>query len=169
MAVIVETGAIVPNANSYVTRAELIAYAALRGVVIADDDATDVFLIAATDYLESFRARYKGAEVEPDLQPLAWPRDGVIAGFVTVGSDTIPNGIKNAQLVLAMEASKGTVLLPTQKPSQGGVTLIRQKLGPLEKQFAVTPDTTTALDVPLATTALVPYLRASGPTRTVRA
>ena len=168
MALIVETGAVVPNANTYVTRQELIDYAVLRGVVIADDDASDILLISATDYLESFRARYKGAEVQPGVQPLAWPREGVTAGFVIVGSDTIPDAIKKAQIVLAMEASKGTVLLPTQKPQTGGVTLIRQKLGPIEKQYAVTGDTDTPLDVPLATSTIAPYLRSGGVTKAVR-
>lgn len=168
MALIVEDGSVVTDANSYVTRAEIITYAAARGVVIADDDTTDILAIAATDYLESFRAQYKGAEVLPGLQPLAWPRDGVVAGFYIVGNDTVPQSIKTAQIILAIEASKGTILLPTTKPTTGTV-LVRQKLGPLEKQFAVTGDSSVALKVPLASSMILPFLRSGGPTRTVRA
>jgi len=120
MALIVETGAIVTGANTYVSRADAIAYAAARGVTLADTTATDVMIIKAADYLESFRARYRGILVERD-QPLAWPRyDAVIEGY-SWASDEIPRQVINAQLATLIELNAGDdPFNPT--PLQGPVT-----------------------------------------------
>ena len=63
--------------NSYITRAAAIAYAAERGVTLADTAATDVLLIKATDYMETLEGRYRGTRTDAD-QALAWPRSGAI-------------------------------------------------------------------------------------------
>lgn len=106
MAIVVETGAIVSGANSYVSRADAIAYAASRGVTLADSTATDAILIKATDYLETFRNRFKGGLVDRD-QPLAWPRfNAVIEGF-SWDTDEIPRHVINAQLAVALEINAG--------------------------------------------------------------
>ena len=54
MALIIENGSIVDNANSFVTAAEMVAYAALRGVTITADTTTqEQQIILAMDYLVS--------------------------------------------------------------------------------------------------------------------
>lgn len=130
MTLTVETGAIVSGANSYVSRADAIAYAANRGVTLADSTATDAMLIKACDYLESFANRYKGVPVDRD-QPLAWPRyDAVIEGF-SWSSDEIPRQVINAQLAVLLEINAGddpfnptpTVGPVTEKTVSGAVTV----------------------------------------------
>lgn len=120
MAIVVETGAIVTGANSYVSRADAIAYAAGRGVTLADSTATDAMLIKAGAYLESFRSRFKGQLLERD-QPLAWPRyNAVIEGFAW-DTDEIPRHVINAQLAVLLEINAGDdPFNPT--PQQGQIT-----------------------------------------------
>ena len=112
MTLTVETGAIVTGANSYISRADAIAYAANRGVTLADTTATDAMLIKATDYLETYAARYRGIPVTRD-QPLAWPRwDVTDEDGLYVDSATIPTAIANATCEAALRIIAGTDLDP---------------------------------------------------------
>jgi hypothetical protein len=107
MALVVETGTGAdPTANTYVDRAGFIAYALSRGVTIADDVATDVFLIKAMDYLsmQKWGAQRTNFDYTDDpnvavVQPLDWPRNFVVVfpgwyypyfgyeGWPTIGQD----------------------------------------------------------------------------------
>lgn len=115
MALIVETGLIVPGADTYASVDDLRAYAAKRGASLPADDAEcEVLLIKAMDYLASKAERWKGHRVQLD-QPLDWPRYGVtITGYggANVGGfgfgfelplDEIPDDIKRGQMQLAID------------------------------------------------------------------
>jgi len=120
MALTVETGAIVTGANSYVSRADAIAYASDRGVTLADSTATDAILIKAAAYLESYRNKFKGELVTRD-QPLAWPRDDVVIEGFTWASGEIPRQVVSAQLAVILEVAAG--IDPFNPPAaQGPVT-----------------------------------------------
>jgi hypothetical protein len=98
MTIIVEDGSIVPGANSYVTDAEYVAYAAARGKTIgADETAREIELTLAMDYIESFRRDLQGDKVEFD-QPLQWPRSNVYIDDYFVDFNTIPAEVKKAQM-----------------------------------------------------------------------
>lgn len=130
MALVIEDGTLVAGANSFVTRAEIIAYAAARGITIADEDASDVFAIQAMDYLWSLC--YKGDLVDT-AQTTPYPRMGLVAGDTADDYvHTIPAGMKNAQLQLALDAKNGIVLTASANPSG---TLKRSKVGPIEREF----------------------------------
>lgn len=130
MALVIEDGTIIAGANSFVTRAEIIDYAALRGVVIEDDEASDVFAIQAMDYLWSLC--FKGDMVDP-AQTTPFPRSGLIDGDDVDGYVyTIPAGIKNAQLQLALDAKSG-IILTASANTPGEVK--RTKVGPIEREF----------------------------------
>lgn len=114
MAIIVETGAIVADSNSYVAEAELTAYAADRGVTIAGE--TDELLIKANDYLETLN--FKGNRYTKD-QSLQWPRSGVYIDGFSVAMDEIPNDLKTAQLALAVEIDAGNdPLAPVERATK---------------------------------------------------
>jgi len=103
--------------NSYVTEAELTTYAGDRGITIVG--GLSVLLIHAMDYLES-RA-YAGYKTDEE-QALQFPR----------GGDTIvPQGIKNAQCIAAIEIDKGNDLQESQ-----GQIIKREKVGVLETEYA---------------------------------
>ena len=106
MALIVETGAIVTGADSYVTRADAITYAANRGVTLVDTVVTDEILRNAVGFLESFGDKFKGSRVTRD-QPLSWPRIGAVIEGWSWDSDEIPRQVINAQLAVALEIFAG--------------------------------------------------------------
>lgn len=106
MSIVIETGEIVPGANSWVTRADFIAYAAARGVTVADTEATDAVLIKACDYINGLEPRLKGAMVDRD-QPTAFPRSDLEIENWYWKSTEIPRQVLNAQLSLALEINAG--------------------------------------------------------------
>ena len=64
MALIIETGAIIADANSFTTDAEFVTYAALRGFTIpATESERNTLQIKAVDYLFSKELSMKGARV----------------------------------------------------------------------------------------------------------
>jgi hypothetical protein len=168
MALIVETGSVVANANTFVTRAELIAYAALRGVTVTDTEASDIPLVRAADYLLYRESEMKGARTSM-LQTLPYPRTGVEIGVYVVGSNEIPDALKRAQLQIAMEVLSGVDVLPTKQAAQF-VTM--KKLGPIETQYseAVALQGQVLPLMPLVDAALAPLLAyGSGALRAYRA
>jgi len=80
--------------NSYVTEAELQTYADDRGATINASDSS-VLLIQAMDYLET--RNYRGSKTD-DTQSLEWPRSGIDG----LDENTVPQRIKDAQMVLAL-------------------------------------------------------------------
>lgn len=102
MAITVEDGSIVSGANSYVSEAELTAYATARGVTLSTD--TEQLLIRAMDYIESLEfAGYKWT----NTQPLQWPRSNVwVDGYLT-DADEIPDELKNGLMQTAMAIDDG--------------------------------------------------------------
>ncbi len=108
MALIIEDGSIVTGANSYVTIAEIKAYADLRGIAYPDDAAIEVNAILATDYLQS--KCYAGVQVEPNAQPLEFPRDDLYIKNVLVPNDSIPEQLKNAQIEAALAQTSQDLL-----------------------------------------------------------
>jgi hypothetical protein len=100
--IIVEDGTIVENANSYVTVAELNAYATARGLTIESDE--EPLLIRAMDYLESLH--FIGLKLT-EAQPLQWPRWNVFIDGFFVSSETIPSLLKEAQMEVALAIDSG--------------------------------------------------------------
>lgn len=136
MALIVEDGSIITGANSYVSRQLLIDYAAARGITLTDVDATDVFAIKAMDYLSMYDTKWKGEQVEPGVQNLAWPRKNVFLGSSWVAFDPtfIPNQLVRAQLELALQSQKGIDLVPTTDASTAFIK--REKVDVIETEYS---------------------------------
>lgn len=137
MALIIEDGTIVANANSYVTLADARAYALARGVVLdADDAVVESQLVKAIDYLALYRAQWQGLPVSPGVQTMAWPRTGVVIDELAFPEDDIPVELKEAQMQLAMEVHAGRVLMP----SSDGRVVKREKLDVIEREFMTGSD-----------------------------
>lgn len=102
MAIIVEDGTIVPDANSYVTELELTTYASERGITIAGD--TEQLLIIAMDYIESLD--YIGIK-RTDDQPLQWPRVNVVIDGYIQNVEDIPQELKDSQIQVAISTDGG--------------------------------------------------------------
>jgi len=99
--------------NSYVTRQELIDYAAARGITVPDTSETDVLLINATDFMETYEGRYVGSRATAE-QALAWPRQGVVLRGFEVPEDEVPELVKQVQKEIALDLQAGVDLYNRQ-------------------------------------------------------
>lgn len=135
MTIIVETGAIVTGANSYVTLAETRAYALARGVTLsATDSVVEILLVKSMDYLEAQRNRYQGVKMLA-AQPLQWPRSGVVVDGYSVAYNEIPQILKNAQMQLAMDAVSYD-LQPNRIPNSKGAVIEERIEGAVSRKYA---------------------------------
>lgn len=100
--IVVEDGTVVGDANSYITAAQLDAYASDRGKTISGTQAD--LLIQAMDYLEA--QNFKGIKYSRD-QALQWPRVEVAVDNYYLDSDTIPQLLKDAQAEIAIAIDEG--------------------------------------------------------------
>jgi len=167
MALVIEDGTLVANAYSFVTRAEIIAYAASRGVTIADTADADILAVKAMDYL--WTLCFAGDLVSEE-QGTPFPRSGLVDGDTAEGYEyTIPAGIKRAQMQLALDSHNGIDLTPSANPD---AALKRSKIGPIEEEFfeAESLTLTGAAPLTVANALLAPFLCDSGSMliRTVR-
>lgn len=152
MALIVENGTIVENANSYVDLEYARAYATARGLTLSAVDATlEAQLMTAMDYLEALRSQYQGAKIGS----LQWPRYGVTIDGVELASDTIPKELKDAQSRLAFDVSSGVDLMPTTS----GKYAKREKVGDLEVEYSETLSTSQQPTLTVVDNLLAPLLK----------
>lgn len=138
MALVVETGEGLPNSTTYATVEQLRAYAAARGVSLPPPERHEIMLTLAMDYLEQYayqinvkgRSKYKGRKAST-TQALLWPRTGVVISGDAFPSNAIPRNLVNAQLQLALESIDFDLM-----PSSEGYSVAREKVGPLEVEYA---------------------------------
>lgn len=133
MPLTVETGAITPGANAYVSIAGADAYHADRGGTWTGTTAQKTAaILAATAYLDGkYRRRLKGVRRSPLQQSLEWPRLGVSVEGVLFPSDTIPAEIVAATCELALR-SLSAPLAPDVAP---GDRIVKKKIDVIEKEF----------------------------------
>ncbi len=114
---IIEDGTGKEDSNSYVTAAELVTFAALRGVTIPDTaPEQEVLLIKGVDYVESFGSRLSGTK-NTGTQAMQWPRTGATADGYAVTSTDIPAQLKKAQLQAALESVTTSLLGTSANPT----------------------------------------------------
>ena len=106
MAIVVETGAGLTNANSYVSEATVIAYASDRGVTLPETDLLRSQVVNAGDYLNNQEREYLG-ERRTREQRMAWPRIGAEIDSWIVDSDEIPLPLIECQCELVMDLHAG--------------------------------------------------------------
>jgi hypothetical protein len=136
MALVIEDGSLVSGATSYVSVAEVRAYAAARASNLPasgspGDAAIEAACIVAIDFLESFRGEFQGKKVEAATQALQWPRTGATLDGAEIPSTIIPKILKDAQCQLAIESVNGLDLMPTGD----GREVIRKKIDVLETEY----------------------------------
>ena len=97
--------------------------------------------------------RWLGDRVSPD-QVLSWPRSGAIVFGYQLGSATIPEAVKAAQIEMAFKAAAGDL----NPDITTGVT--KEKVDVIELEYDAAR--TGALDYRALRQALAPYLRDGG-------
>ena len=133
MSLTVETGAIVPGAESYASVAEADAYWIVRnGTAWAalTTGAKEAALRMATDYIEAvYGERWLGDRVSA-AQDLSWPRSGVYVDGVQIPSNALPIALVRATMELAVKASAGELL------ADQGAQVTRETVGPITVEYA---------------------------------
>lgn len=131
-ALVIETGAVVAGADSFVTAAEFVTYAANRSVTISTTLATqEGFLRKAMTFITGQRQLFQGRKVN-EAQTLQWPRSNVIADDYAVDSATIPQDLKDAQCELGIALHQGIEVMP----SNTGKEVIAKKLDVIMTQWS---------------------------------
>lgn len=127
MTIIIETGAGLADAESYVSVAECSAYHVKHGGVAWDNlDDKESALRKATQYLD-VAYKWRGIPAT-STQALRWPRYGVTVDSVTLAWDGIPPKIKEACCELA---SKGDLFSDVAAQQVDSV-----KVGPIERKMS---------------------------------
>jgi len=131
MALIIEDGSIVAGANSYATVAEIQNYADLRNMSLpCSTGEIEVIAILAMDYLEA--QCYQGELVEPNVQPLQWPRQYVYINGEEFPNNAIPSQLKNAQIELAIAQQSISILSDGTNPADN---VKREKTDMIETEY----------------------------------
>lgn len=129
MALIIEDGSSVSNANSYITVAEARSFADLRNLLLPTSDADlEVLIIKAFDYLESLD--YKGVHANPP-QSAEFPRRNLYLQGILFPESQIPYKLKQAQSQLTFEAVNTDL-----QPTGNGREVLKEKVDVVEVQYA---------------------------------
>lgn len=142
MALVVEDGTGLSNADALISRADFEAYATARGYVTSSydgDDDIDPAIRRASAYLNAFT--WKGYKLNGRDQTMSWPRTGVLDGEdLTVPSDEVPREVEQASAEAAWyELSVGPLspsLVLTDRVK-------REKIGSIETEYM---DSGTSVD-----------------------
>ena len=133
MALVIEDGTNVANADSYITIAEYNTWAdarftAGRTTAPATDAAAEALIYRAMDY---FEAQSFQGYIANDGQALQWPRTWVTIDSFAVGANEIPKEVKNSiyELAYGEEKSYGSLDAIERK-------IKKEKIDVIETEYA---------------------------------
>lgn len=128
---VVETGAALSNATSYVSIADYKQYYENRGIdYTAVADATiQAKLNIATEYIDN-NYTFSGRIVDED-QALSFPRYGLYKNGIAIDSDVIPQDLKDAVCYIADKVKNGNI----EQVDEG---VKSESFGPVSKTYSET-------------------------------
>jgi hypothetical protein len=134
---VVETGAGVSGANTYVSQAYADTYlanhasAATWAALTADQK--NLALQEATRYIEARFSQHFVGTKKSYSDPLSWPRLAIYdqLGRLEYADGTVPKRIKDAECEYALQAAVSTLFT---NPSTQTAVEVSSKIGPLEKK-----------------------------------
>lgn len=136
IAIIVEDGSNVPNANSYDSIESIRAYAIARGYSLpVDDSQVAAMIMQGMDYIEAKACAFQGEPANED-QALSWPREYVTINCKPVADDAIPKQLKAALAQLVIAVSSGVKIFPNFQLSDYMNFVIEKTVGPLTRKYA---------------------------------
>ncbi|MGA0608835.1 DnaT-like ssDNA-binding protein [Caldimonas sp. KR1-144] len=164
MALVVETGAGLPDADSYISVAEATAYHAARGnaawAAVVDDTTREQLLRKATGFIDgTYAGQWLGYRMT-DSQALDWPRGYVprqppsLTGSIYWPDDEVPVAVRNACAELALRAISGDLA-----PDLSG-QVRSEKVGPIEVEYA--PGARQQVKYQVVDGLLQPFLQGGG-------
>lgn len=133
MAIVVETGVGLANADSFASVADAdayftnLGYATWTGTTSVKENALKI----ASVYLERvYYGRWRGVK-KTSAQSLSWPRSSVVDNDGhALSADSLPQALKNATFELALRSLTETILPDLTTP--GSLTAKIVKVGPVE-------------------------------------
>lgn len=160
MALIVEDGTGLSNAEAFISVDDATTYLAARGSADAWDAIEDkeAALRLAADYmLQQYRMRWAGYR-NSETQALDWPRqlcpNPDFSGYSYIANTVVPNDVKYANALLALKTASGD-LLADQAPFA-----VEKTVGPLTVKYA--EHTNPATKYAAVEMLLAPYFVSSG-------
>lgn len=133
MAIVIEDGTGLADAEAYISVADADTYFAARANsawALLNTAAKEAALRLGADYMEAvYGERWKGARVSM-TQALSWPRDGVCVNGFEVPDDVVPVAVARANAELAVRASAGTLL------ADQGAQVVSETVGPISVTYA---------------------------------
>lgn len=155
MPLIVEDGTIVAGADSYISLADARALADKYGWVLpVDDTEAEAALRNGAGYIGLQEPQMCGTRVSAS-QSLAYPRQNVTLYGFPVASDSIPDQIKQAQVIAAVEYGSGT---DVRASSDGRTTSMERVEGAVTVQYFNNGNTGATTVITAAIDALRPLL-----------
>jgi hypothetical protein len=155
MALVVETGAVVPGADSYVSLADARALAEKYGKALpVDDTEAEAALRNGAVYVGLQERVMCGFRVSPD-QSLAYPRRNVFVYGFPVASSTIPSQLINAQVLAAVEYGTGVDI---RASTDGRTTSMERVEGAVTVEYFNNGTTGATTTITAAMDALKPLL-----------
>lgn len=156
MALTVETGAGLPDAESYISAADASTYHAARNNAAwaeLTDGQKEAALRAATGYIDTI-ARYKGSRLLAS-QALEFPRTSIYdwSGYEVSG---VPRRVQQACAELALRAAS----TPLYADLARGGRVVSESVGPISTTYAA--DAPAGTEYTVAMNLLKPYTRDSG-------
>jgi hypothetical protein len=168
VALVVEDGTGKTDSNSYCGLADARAYALDREVTLPASDAVlSPMLVKATDFIESYEARFPGMRMS-ELQALAWPRKSATIYGYPIAENAIHAQLKKATYEAVIALYLGVDLQPTGQNAKSFAAVRKEKVGPLEQEYAI--DSGSYYPVLVAVdNAIAPLLMGGGGITTARA
>jgi hypothetical protein len=166
MALTVEDGTGLTNAESYLSVADTDTYLANHGNPTVWSSAStaqkEESLRLATQYLDAqYGARWKGRRSNED-QRLNWPREGVVdADAYVIDTDEMPQALKDACAEMAYRHRNGEPMLADLESSDRSIKRERVKAGPVEEEKEYFGAKPTQKRYPLVDLLLRPLLRST--------
>lgn len=160
MALIVEDGTIVADANSFITLIDARTMAENLGLVIDTDDTIAETQLRQGYYqlIRSYQNRLQGNTVAAE-QTGIFPRNNVVANGFPVASDSIPVDVQRAQVSYADSVNKGADMNKTKDEQELKSFDVSGVYGEVYKDGS---NARTTPDVPAVTQWLFPYLKSMG-------
>jgi hypothetical protein len=150
MALVVEDGTGLANADAYVSVADCDEYHDLRintdwtGIPASPDPTAtkEAYIRKATEYLDArYNDYWQGAQMVVG-QALAWPRGYVYNDGVELADDALPRNLVRATCEVALLLAQGTDIAPVLERG-GKIRALTQVVGPLSERTAWADDAPT--------------------------
>ena len=154
---IIEDGSVVADANSYVTDAEYVSYASLRGKTMPSTAAErEAQLVMAYDYLTfTYESRLQGERTKAD-QTGFMPRRYMYAFNESVLDNVIPSQFKKAQMMAALSINDGVDTNATKTdPDLASFTVV----GVYAETYQSGKSTPVLASMPAVSRVLQPYTK----------